>query len=85
VYSIGDGEAEVIEAQVLGTSAIAGNTVRETDLPEAALIGLIQKGDKVIVPRGDTRLEEGDILTIFAMRETVADVERLFQVGIDFF
>ncbi|MCB1404222.1 MAG: Trk system potassium transport protein TrkA, partial [Rhodobacteraceae bacterium] len=55
------------------------------DLPEAALIGLIQKGDKVIVPRGDTRLEEGDILTIFAMRETVADVERLFQVGIDFF
>jgi len=85
VYSIGDGEAEVIEAQVLGTSAIAGKTVRDTDLPDAALIGLIQKGDKVIVPRGDTRLEEGDILTIFAMRDSVADVERLFQVGIDFF
>jgi trk system potassium uptake protein TrkA len=85
VYSIGDGEAEVIEAQVLGTSAIAGKTVRETDLPDAALIGLIQKGEKVIVPRGDTRLAEGDVLTIFAMRDSVADVERLFQVGIDFF
>jgi trk system potassium uptake protein len=85
VYSIGDGEAEVIEAQVLGTSALAGKAVRDTELPEASLIGLIQKGDKVIVPRGDTRLAEGDVLTIFAMRGSVADVERLFQVGLDFF
>ena len=85
VYSIGDGEAEVIEAQVLGTSAMAGKTVRDADLPEASLIGLIQKGDQVVVPRGDTRLAEGDVLTIFAMRESVADVERLFQVGLDFF
>jgi trk system potassium uptake protein TrkA len=85
VYSIGDGEAEVIEAQVLGTSAMAGKAVRDAELPEASLIGLIQKGDQVIVPRGDTRLAEGDVLTIFAMRESLADVERLFQVGLDFF
>jgi trk system potassium uptake protein TrkA len=85
VYSIGDGEAEVIEAQVLGTSAIAGRAIRDTDLPEASLIGLIRKGDKVVVPKGDTRLAEGDVLTIFAMRDQVAEVERLFQVGLDFF
>ena len=85
VYSIGDGEAEVIEAQVLGTSELAGKTVRDADFPKASLIGLIQKGDRVVVPRGDTRLAEGDVLTIFAMRESVAEVERLFQVGIDFF
>jgi trk/ktr system potassium uptake protein len=85
VYSIGDAEAEVIEAQVLGTSALAGKAVRDADLPEASLIGLIQKGDKVIVPKGDTRLVEGDVLTIFAMRDSVAEVERLFQVGLDFF
>ena len=29
IYSIGDAEAEVIEAQVLGTSTIAGRMVRE--------------------------------------------------------
>jgi trk system potassium uptake protein TrkA len=85
VYSIGDGEAEVIEAQVLGTSAIAGKTIRETDIPQNALIGLIRKGDKVIRPKGDTRLTEGDVLTIFALRDSVAEVERLFQVGLDFF
>ncbi len=85
VYSIGDGEAELIEAQVLGTSALAGRTVRDAELPDAALIGLIQQGGKLVVPRGDTRLAEGDVLTIFAMRRAVADVERLFQVGLDFF
>ena len=59
--------------------------MRDAELPEASLIGLIQKGDKVVVPRGDTRLAEGDVLTIFAMRASVAEVERLFQVGLDFF
>ncbi len=85
VYSIGDGEAELIEAQVLGTSAIAGKTVRDAELPDGSLIGLIKKGEKVVVPRGDTRLAEGDVLTIFAMRGRVREVERLFQVGLDFF
>jgi trk system potassium uptake protein TrkA len=85
VYSINDGEAETIEAQVLGTSAMAGKAVRDAELPEHALIGLIQKGDKLVVPKGDTRLAEGDILTIFALGDSVADVERLFQVGLDFF
>jgi trk system potassium uptake protein len=85
VYSIGDGEAEAIEAQVLGTSSVAGKLIRETDIPDSALIGLIRKGDRIITPKGSTRIEEGDVLTIFAMRDSVADVERLFQVGIDFF
>jgi len=85
VYTIGDGEAEVIEAQVLSTSAIAGKMVREADVPAASLIGLIKKGDRIIVPRGDTRIAEGDVLTIFAMSESVAEVERLFQVSLDFF
>ena len=85
VYSIGDGEAEVMEAQVLGTSALAGRSVRDSELPDAAIIGLIRKGDQLVVPRGDTRLAEGDVLTIFAMRGAVVEVERLFQVGLDFF
>jgi trk system potassium uptake protein TrkA len=85
VYSITDGEAEAIEAQVLGTSQIAGQLVRDADIPRDAIIGLIAKGDRILRPTGATPIEEGDILTIFAKREAVADVERLFQVGLDFF
>ncbi|SOH93680.1 trk system potassium uptake protein TrkA [Monaibacterium marinum] len=85
VYSVGDAEAEVIEAQVLGTSAIAGKRVRDTHLPEGAIIGAIQKGHKLVIPRADTVIAEGDSVTIFAMAEQVPQVERLFRVAVDFF
>ncbi len=85
VYSIGDAEAEVIEAQVLNTSPIAGKQIRDADWPEGALVGIIRKRDRLIVPRGDTLIEEGDWLTVFALAGDVAGVEHLFQVSIDFF
>ncbi len=85
VYSIGDAEAEVLEAQVLGTSAISGQRLRDIDWPEGALVGSVKKRGKVILPKGGTQIEEGDVVTVFALREDVAAVEDLFQVSIDFF
>ncbi|MEM9786527.1 MAG: TrkA C-terminal domain-containing protein, partial [Pseudomonadota bacterium] len=85
VYSIGDAEAEVIEAQVLGTSPIAGQKIKEVDFPEGTLIGGVMKQGKVIKPTSETRIEEGDVIAIFAMTEDVPEVERLLQVSIDFF
>ncbi len=43
VYSVGDAEGEVIEAQVMGTSKIAGKTIREIDWPDGSKVGAIQK------------------------------------------
>lgn len=85
VYSVGDAEAEVIEAQVLGTSQIAGKELRMVDWPDGAMVGAILKKDQVIVPRGSTRLEEGDTLVVFVLSHDVPAVEALFQVSIDFF
>ncbi len=85
VYSIGDAEAEIIEAEVLSTSPIAGKQVREVDFPEGVLIGSIRKGDKIMKPTGGTRIEEGDVIAVFALSADVPEVERLFQVSIDFF
>jgi trk system potassium uptake protein TrkA len=85
VYSIGDAEAEVIEAQVLSTSSLAGRALRDIDFPEGALVGAVQKSGKVIRPSGSTRIEEGDALVIFALSADVPAVERLLQVSIDFF
>ncbi|MDO6589545.1 Trk system potassium transporter TrkA [Loktanella sp. D2R18] len=85
VYSIGDAEAEVIEAQVLGTSPIAGQLIKEIDFPEGTKIGGLIKQGKFLKPTGDTRIEEGDVIAIFAMSPDVPEVERLLQVSIDFF
>lgn len=85
IYSIGDAEAEVIEAQVLSTSPFAGRTIREIDVPEGALIGAVQKNGRLVKPSGDLRIEEGDIVVIFSLAADVPEVERLLQVSIDFF
>jgi trk system potassium uptake protein TrkA len=85
VYSIGDAEAEVIEAQVLSTSPIAGQLIRDIDFPEGVLVAAVQKGGKVVRPDGSTRIDEGDVIVVFALAADVPEVERLFQVSVDFF
>ncbi len=85
VYSIGDAEAEVIEAKVMSTSPITGKRISEIDFPEGMIVGVVQKGDKIVRPTGSTRIDEGDVITIFSMAGDVEEVERLLQVSIDFF
>ncbi|RYI20463.1 MAG: Trk system potassium transport protein TrkA, partial [Acetobacteraceae bacterium] len=85
VYSIGDAEAEMIEAQVLSTSPLAGRLVRDIEFPEGVLVGAVMKGETVRKPTGDLRIEAGDVIALFAMAKDVPEVERLLQVSIDFF
>ncbi|MBO9472320.1 Trk system potassium transporter TrkA [Shimia sp. R10_1] len=85
VYSVGDTEAEIIEAEVLSTSPIAGQMVRDVDFPEGVLIGAIRKGKEVVKPKGSTRIDEGDVIALFALSADVPRVEQLLQVSIDFF
>ncbi|MFT7059499.1 MAG: trk system potassium uptake protein TrkA [Pseudorhodobacter sp.] len=85
IYSIGDAEAEMIEAQVLSTSPLAGRLIRDIEFPEGVLVGGVMKGDKVLKPSGSLRMEEGDVIALFAMAKDVPEVERLLQVSIDFF
>lgn len=85
VYSVGDAEAEMIEAEVMSTSPLAGQAIRDVDFPEGVLIGGVMKNGDVLRPVGSLRIEAGDVITIFAMADDVPEVERLLQVSIDFF
>ena len=85
VYSIGDAEAEVIEAEIMSTSPMAGQRLRDIDFPEGVIVGGVLKGDDMLRPSGSTRIEAKDVVAIFAMTDDVPEVERLLQVSIDFF
>ncbi|MGB3553358.1 MAG: Trk system potassium transporter TrkA [Jannaschia sp.] len=86
VYSVGDAEAEVIEAQVLSTSPMSGHALRDVGFPEGALVGAIRKSDgRFVRPEGGSQIDEGDIVVIFALAADVPEVERLLQVQVDFF
>jgi|TARA_B110000091_G_scaffold19369_1_gene18263 trk system potassium uptake protein TrkA len=85
VYSIGDAEGEVIEAQVMSTSTISGQYIRDIEFPEGVLVGAVRKGTKILKPSGSLRIEEGDHVVLFALAADVGEVERLLQVTVDFF
>lgn len=85
VYSVGRGEGEVIEAQVMATSPIAGRRVRDVGFPPGSIIGAVMREGKVKLPTGDTVIGVGDVLVMFAVRAAVHKVEQLFRVSPEFF
>ena len=85
VYSIGDAEAEIIEAQVLSTSPLSGQRIKDIDFPEGVLVGGVLKEGKLFMPTGSLRFDEGDEIALFVVSKDIPEVERLLQVSIDFF
>lgn len=75
----------MIEAEVMSTSPMAGQMIRDIDFPEGVLVGAVSKNGEVMRPTGGMRIDEGDVIALFAMADDVPEVERLMQVSIDFF
>jgi trk system potassium uptake protein TrkA len=85
VYSIGDAEAEIIEAQVMSTSPIAGSRISDIGFPEGVKVGGILKNGNMVKPNSQSKIEEGDIIALFVLSKDIREVERLLQVTIDYF
>jgi len=64
------GGAEVVEFTVSENAEIAGQTLedanREGLLPDEVLVVSIERGDHRITPNGESRIEAGDIVSIFS-------------------
>ncbi|MBR2365182.1 MAG: potassium/proton antiporter [Lentisphaeria bacterium] len=73
----GDSSSDSIELEV--PASRNGQTLAELKLPEGALILMIRRDEKFIVPRGDTSLQEGDVLTIMGIPSAVNSCEDFLQ------
>jgi trk system potassium uptake protein TrkA len=89
VHSLRRGAAEAIEAVAHGdakSSKVVGKSIGEIDLPEGTTIGAIVRDDKVLIAHDDVVVEADDHVIMFLIdKRRISDVERLFQVGINFF
>jgi trk system potassium uptake protein TrkA len=54
------GEAALVELFLPETSPCRGKVIRDLNLPADTVIASVIRGGKLLVPRGDTRLESGD-------------------------
>ena len=85
VYSLFDGAAELMEAEALETSTLVGKPLRKAELDANIRIGAVIRGDKVVMPSGDVRIESGDFVIVLARSDRVKAVEQMFRVSLDFF
>jgi len=58
-------EVEVKEGQ----EALCLKRIRDIALPKNSLVVLLRRGDRAVVPKGDTRVEPGDVLVFLTTRQ----------------
>ncbi len=85
VHSLRENAAEIIEAEALETSRIVGQPIGELKLPKDSKVGAIIREGAVIIPRPTTVIKPRDHVVLLAMQGSVKKVERLFQVGLEYF
>jgi len=71
------GESVQMEIQVReGQEDLCFRRVREIALPKGTLIVLLRRGERAVVPKGDTRVEPGDVLVLLTTRDQEESVRR---------
>jgi len=83
--SIKDEQAEIMEAVALETSDIVGKPIKEISIPEGALVTGIIRNDTVIIPTGQSVIEPGDRIIIFAKRQAIPKIEKILAVKLEYF
>lgn len=83
--SIKGEQAEVMEAVALETSEIVGKPLEHISFPKGAIVACIIRGEKIIIPSGQSIIEPGDRIIIFARQAAVPDVEKILTVKLEYF
>jgi len=81
VYTLDNGDYEVIEAKILESSELLNISLTKADIPDGIKIGLIVRGKEVIVPKKDTVFSLNDKVILLSSRENLPKVEGLFKIS----
>ena len=67
---IDEGRIHIVEIPILSGSPVVGKKLWELNLSKEIIIGCILRGDKSLIPRGDTRIIEGDVLLMITSKQS---------------
>jgi CIC family chloride channel protein len=68
---VNDARAQFFDSTLTPESRAAGKTVAELDLPRAAVLVSIRRGRNLMIPRGGTRLQAGDVVTLLCEKDYI--------------
>ncbi|MEJ2157231.1 MAG: Trk system potassium transporter TrkA [Desulfobacteraceae bacterium] len=78
-------QAEAIEAVALETSDIVDKPLKKIHFPKGAIIAAIIRQQQIIIPTGDSVIEPGDRIIIFAQRKAISAIEKILSVKLEYF
>lgn len=61
------------------TSDLIGLALRQINLPDSALLAIVRRKGRSIVPKGSTVLESGDRITFIGTHEAIRELERHYE------
>jgi len=74
--SVGD-KAEIFEVIVSKDSRAVGKELSQLNIREGIMVAIERNGD-IILPKGDTVIKAGDLVTVFALGKDVGMISSLF-------
>ena len=77
--TVEQGQAEVLEISV--KEDFSGKKIMDLKFPAPAIVGVVQRRNHVIIPKGDTVIKSKDVLIIFTMAENAQKVKEYFKVA----
>jgi trk system potassium uptake protein TrkA len=75
--SVGGGKAEIFEVIVSEVSRAVGKMLSQLNIRGGIVVAIERNGD-IILPKGDTAIKAGDLVTVFAMSRDVELISSLF-------
>lgn len=73
------GQAEIVEIIADGYMALINKPIKSLDLPDDVIIAAIHRGTQVIIPNGETTIEEDDRVIIIFLLTDVSDIEKVLR------
>ncbi|MBP5521926.1 MAG: Trk system potassium transporter TrkA [Bacteroidales bacterium] len=72
--------AEIIEYTVAPGSAITKKPIKDLNFPANAIIAGVVRGSDSFIAVGDTRIEDYDRVAIFALPQTIKEIDKFFKI-----
>ncbi|HSG30749.1 MAG TPA: Trk system potassium transporter TrkA [Thermodesulfobacteriota bacterium] len=79
VALIEEGKAEILEFMIHEHSKILGVPLHKAGFPKDSIVGIVVRGEEIIIPRGGYVSEIGDMLIIFCLPGAVKTVEKILS------
>jgi NhaP-type Na+/H+ and K+/H+ antiporter len=73
-----EARTKFVDVKIPADSQVLGKTISDLGIPRSAVLVSVQRGDEIIIPRGDTALHVDDVVTMLCERDSIEQVKKVF-------